>query len=295
MPFRKIVVTGARGQLGQALCRMLGPVAVPTDLPELDITSAKDLWHFLESVSPDAVINAAAFTRVDAAEDQPELAHAVNAQAVAYLAEYCRRKSCPLVQVSTDYVFGGDQARFTPYREEDPVAPVNVYGRTKWEGEQHARSVQHHVIVRTCGLYGELGANSPGNFVETILRKAQSGQTLRVVDDQVCSPSYVPHVARALLFLLQGHHWGTYHVVNAGQTSWFGFARKIIQHAGLTTEVIPIRSGEYPAKAKRPGYSVLDCSKYLGLRGAPPLPPWDEALREYLIARQSWLQPPAEG
>ncbi len=281
----RILVTGAKGQLGEELCRILGPQSIPADLPEVDITCWDSLRRFLEDTRPTAVINAAAYTRVDKAEDEPEQARAVNALAVGYIAKYCTANECPLVQISTDYVFGGDQARRTPYSEEDPPAPVNVYGATKLEGEKEARRCRRHIIVRTCGLYGRLGANSPGNFVETILQKARQGQVLRVVNDQVCSPSYVPHIARAILFLLENEHWGTYHVVNLGQSTWFKFACTILELAGLDVPCIPISSLEYPARARRPAYSVLDCSKYLKLAGAPPLPPWEVALREYLASR----------
>ncbi len=286
MTYQKVVVTGARGQLGQALCRMLGPVAIPADLPEIDITSKKHLHAFLKSVTPAAIINTAAFTRVDAAEDQPELARAINALAVGYLAEYCRQTGCVLVQVSTDYVFGGDTSRTIPYQEDDPPAPINVYGRTKWEGELEAARTPRHIIVRTCGLYGELGPNSPGNFVETILKKAQRGETLRVVNDQVCSPSYVPHVARAIMFLMNKGYWGIFHVVNGGQTTWYRLAQKIVELAGFHVPILPITSAEYPARARRPHYSVLDSSKYRTLEGAPPLPHWEEAIHEFLMSRK---------
>ena len=281
----RILVTGAKGQLGEELCRILGPQSIPADLPEIDITCWDSFQRFLEDTRPTAVINAAAYTRVDKAEDEPEQARTVNALAVRHIAKYCITNGCPLVQISTDYVFGGDQTRRTPYSEEDPPAPVNVYGATKLEGEQEATRCPRHIIVRTCGLYGRLGANSPGNFVETILQKARQGQVLRVVNDQVCCPSYVPHVARAILFLLENEYWGTYHVVNSGQTTWFDFACTILELAGLDVPCIPISSAEYPARARRPAYSVLDCSKYLHLPGAPPLPPWEAALREYLANR----------
>ena len=278
-------MTGAKGQLGSELCRILGPQSIPADLPEIDITCWDSFRRCLEDTCPTAIINAAAYTRVDKAEDEPEQARAVNALAVTHIAKYCITNACPLVQISTDYVFGGDLTRRTPYSEDDPPAPVNVYGATKLEGEQEARRCPQHIVVRTCGLYGRLGANSPGNFVETILQKARQGQVLRVVNDQVCCPSYVPHIAKAVLFLLENEHWGTYHVVNSGQTTWFNFACTILELAGLDVPCIPISSAEYPARARRPAYSVLDCSKYLQLPGAPPLPPWEVALREYMANR----------
>lgn len=286
MVFDRILVTGAKGQLGQELCRKLGSRAVGADLPELDITDYGRLRDFLERVRPQAIINTAAYTRVDQAEDEPEKAWSVNAGAVAFLAEWCSQAGCPLVQISTDYVFGSDASRRTPYREDDPPGPINVYGQTKLEGEKQAVRVPQHIIVRTCGLYGRLGENSPGNFVETILRRARQGQMLRVVDDQHCCPSYVPHVARAILFLLENRCWGIYHVVNSGETTWFNFAQRILDLARIPGKVVPIGSSEYPAKARRPSYSVLDCTKFLTLPGAPPLLSLDEALREYLESRE---------
>lgn len=287
MKFSRVLITGAKGQLGQELCRLLRGAAIPADLPEVDITSRHKLWMFLNDVKPEAIINAAAFTRVDLAEELPEAARAVNVLGVRHLAEFALVASIPLVHISTDYVFGGDESRTTPYREDDPPRPVNVYGQTKLEGEREAMQCPRHIVVRTCGLYGELGPLSPGNFVETILRKAREQRVLRVVNDQICCPSYVPHVAGAILFLLAHSHWGLFHVVNTGQTSWFEFACAIVARAGLDCEVVPISSSEYPARARRPRYSVLDCSKFLALPGAPPLPHWQEALDEYFAATRA--------
>jgi dTDP-4-dehydrorhamnose reductase len=281
-----IAVTGSAGQLGAELCRQLGAEAVGLDLPDCDLTDRDGLWAALQRLRPQAVINAAAYTRVDQAETDVELCELVNARGVAYLVEACRRLDCPFVQVSTDYVFGGDRARRTPYRETDEPAPRGVYARTKLEGERYAQQWPQHYIVRTCGLYGMLGPRSAGNFVATMLRLGQSGRPLRVVNDQRCTPSYVPQVARAIRFLLSTRAYGLYHVVNAGETTWYHMAVEIFRQVGLDVSVQPITSAEYGARAPRPLYSVLDTAKYQALPGAPVLDSWQQALHEYLSVQR---------
>jgi len=204
------------------------------------------------------------------------------------LAEACRRLDCLLVEISTDYVFGGDAGPRVPYRETDEPRPRGAYARSKLEGERHAAQWEKHFIVRTCGLYGRLGPRSGGNFVETMLRLGDQGRRLRVVNDQRLSPSYVPHVARAIRSLMRTDAFGTYHVVNTGETTWHDFAAEIFRQAGLDVRLEPITTSEYGAAAPRPGYSVLDTSKYHALRGSPPMPRWQEALAEYLAVRSSW-------
>jgi dTDP-4-dehydrorhamnose reductase len=209
-------------------------------------------------------------------------------QGVAHLVEACRTLDCPLVHISTDYVFGRTAGRETPYRETDEPCPQGVYAQTKLESELAARQWPKHLIVRTCGLYGRLAERSAGNFVETMLRLAGAGQRLRVVVDQRCTPTYTPHVVRAVRFLLGIEARGVYHVTSAGDTTWHAFAQEIFRQTGLAVPVEPIASAEWGALAPRPTYSVLDCSKYLALPGAPPLPRWQEALAEYLRHRSQW-------
>jgi len=320
-----VLVTGALGQLGAELCRRLGRQAVGVDLavaaeganyptvssdqPEtgrfrlerLDLTDRAEVLRTIRRMRPQAVINCAAYTAVDQAEKQPELARAINALAVSYLAEGCAEVDCGLIQISTDYVFGG-QPLGRPWREEDQPSPQNVYAQTKLEGEQAAAAWTKHIIVRTCGLYARPEDERAKNFVRTILRLAREGRPLRVVDDQHCTPSFVPHVAEAVLFLagFSGSdtptrwgggsathsgiatrtHWGIYHVTNRGQTTWYQFACEILLLAGLDVPVEPITSEQYPALARRPQYSVLDTSRYHAL-GGPPMPDWLSALGEY--------------
>ena len=228
-----IAVTGSGGQLGSELCRQFGPQAVGLDLPEFDLTSHEAVVARLEQIRPRAVVNTAAYTQVDQAEEEAERCRAVNAKGVAYLVESCRRLNCVLVQVSTDYVFGGDRTRSTPYTETDPPAPQGVYATTKLEGERLAACWEKHFIVRTCGLYGLPGPQASGNFVETMLRLAGQRGHLPSMSDQRCTPSYTVHVARAIRFLLSARAFGTYHLVNTGETNWFDFAAEIFARAGI--------------------------------------------------------------
>jgi len=282
----RVAVTGAYGQLGSELCRLLGADAVPLEIDTLDLTDGPAVEKALADLRPDAVVNCAAYTRVDRAESEPQQCRAVNATALEHLARACKRLECPLVQISTDYVFGGEPDRTTPFRENDPPSPRGVYARTKFEGEQAAaRHLRKHLIVRTCGLYARPTDERAVNFVRTMLRLAHTGKELRVVADQHCTPSYVPHVARAVLFLLGVPHgapalWGIYHVVNRGATTWYEFAAEVFRLAGVDVSLRPITTAEYGAAAPRPAYSVLDTAKYHAL-GGPAMPDWRTALAEY--------------
>lgn len=283
----KIVVTGAGGQLGSELCRQSGADVAGVDLPEFDLTDREAVLRTLAEIGPAAVINTAAYNQVDKAEEEIELCRAVNAGGVAHLVEACRQLNAVLVQVSTDYVFGRDWGRRTPYRETDQPGPLGVYAHTKFEGERHAAQWDNHFIVRTSGLYGEPGPRSGGNFVAAMVRLAERRHYVQVVDDQHVTPSYVPHVARAIRFLLGTEAYGTYHVVNSGETTWYDFAAEIFRQLGMKVELETISTAEYAARAPRPAYSVLDTSRYHALPGSPPMPTWQEALAEYLRSHPS--------
>lgn len=276
---KSVVVLGAAGQLGAELCRQLGKASVILPRSSLDITNSPEVSRQLCALNPTAVINAAAWTDVDAAEDAPEKCRAVNATAVAGLARACGELRCPLVHFSTDYVFGAEGTRAVPYTEGDPPAPINVYGQSKWEGEQLAAGHDQLLIIRTCGLYTSPSASGQHrNFVNTILNLASTRPEIRVVNDQRCTPSFVPDVARATLFLLSSGRFGTYHIVNAGSATWYEFAQEIVEHCDKSIEVIPITSEEFAARARRPAYSVLDTAKYK-TTGGPPLSHWKDALQ----------------
>jgi dTDP-4-dehydrorhamnose reductase len=281
----RIVVVGAEGTLGSELCRQLGSQAVGVDLPEFDLAGRDSVAAKLDQIGPQAVINAAAFTQIDQAEEESPRCQAVNAEGVGHLVECCRRLDCVLVQVSTDYVFGGDAGRAIPYTETDPPAPLSVYGKTKLEGESRAAGWERHFIVRTCGLYGLPGARAGDNFVETILRMASRGERLRVVNDQRCTPSYTGHIARGIRFLLSTGVYGTYHLVNRGETTWFDFATEILRRSGIDVAVEPVTTEQYGARAPRPHYSVLSTAKYHALPDRPTMPRWQDALSQYLAIR----------
>ena len=278
----KTLIFGARGQLGQELCTQMAPHGIPLDLPDADITDRHTVADIFEQLKPACVVNAAAFTKVDAAEQQPAVCRRVNAVGPRNLAEACEKRKIPLVHFSTDYVFCGSTQR-TPFRETDAVAPEGVYAVTKYEGEKHvAETCEKHLILRTCGLYGKPGPNTPGNFVETMRRLGSERKNLRIVADQHCTPTWIPNLVQATRFLLKTEAWGLYHLTNRGETTWLEFAQEIFRLCGLTPEVSPITTAEWNAPSPRPLYSVLDTGKYHSLEGALEMPEWREALARYL-------------
>lgn len=239
----------------------------------------------VRELRPTAVINSAAYTKVDLAEKEIDACRAINATAVGYLAEACAAVDAHLVEISSDYVFGSADAPHVPRVESDPVAPQGVYARTKHEGDLAAAKYARHTIVRTCGLYGhpDPTAKAP-NFVDTMLRLGRERPLVRVVGDQHCTPSYVRHVARAVVFLAEGGHRGLYHVTNRGATTWHDLAAEVFRLAMLPVKLEQITTAEYGAPAPRPCWSVLDTSKYHAL-GGPAMPEWREAVAEYLATR----------
>jgi dTDP-4-dehydrorhamnose reductase len=283
----KIAVTGACGQLGRELCRQLGATATALDIDTLDLTDGHAVLDRMLALKPEAIINCAAYTQVDQSESEPELCRAVNATAVEHLVSVCNRLDCPLVQVSTDYVFGAATREQRPWREDDPTSPQGVYAQTKLAGERAAARHPKHLIVRTCGLYARPGSPRAVNFLGTMLRLGGTRPELSVVADQHCTPTYVPHLARAIVFLLGAWDgrpapWGTYHVTNTGQTTWFDFAVEIFRQARMAVIVRPITTAEYGSAAARPSYSVLDTRAYHRL-GGPAMPDWKAALADYFL------------
>ena len=273
-----ILVTGANGQLGLSLQKIAPEYPahrfVFTDLPEGDITDAGRMEALVAGCGAEAIVNCAAYTAVDRAESDEAAAGRINADGPAVLAELAVRHGCRLIHVSTDYVFDGNGQ--SPYREEDAVGPVSVYGRTKLAGEERVcRSGGAGAIVRTAWLYSEFG----NNFVKTMLRLAGEGRTLRVVDDQYGTPTYATDLARALMVLVErsGEGMELFHYTDDGQTTWYGFAVEIFRQAGLPVEVVPVDTAGYPTAAKRPHYSVLAKEKIMEAGAA--VPPWREALR----------------
>jgi dTDP-4-dehydrorhamnose reductase len=288
----RLLVTGANGMLAHDVRRVAeraGHELVLVDLPELDITDEAAVGAFFERERPQASINCAAWTDVDGAEAQPDLAGAVNAQGAGNLARAAARIGTPLLHVSTDYVFDGTpplaaDGRPRPYVESDPTGPRSVYGRTKLEGERQVLAAcAQHTVVRTAWLYGVAGRN----FVDTMLRLADEREAVQVVDDQVGSPTWSGHLAPALLGLLERGVSGLVHLTGTGEVSWNGFAREIFRQAEVDCRVEAATSEQMARPAPRPAWSALASERAEVL----PMPPWQDGLAGYLAARAGFERP----
>ena len=257
--------------LGRDLVPMLereGYALDCVDVDHLEITQENQVHQTIDSCKPNLVINCAAYTGVDRAESEKDRAFAVNRDGAGFLAKACAKYRIPVIHISTDYIFDGKNRR--PYLEDDPVNPLNIYGLSKWEGEQAIRScLEEHIIIRTSWLFGASGQN----FVKTILRLAKEREEIQVVADQEGCPTWTGDLSHALTRLAgeiftnkKCVPWGTYHFCGKGNTTWYDFANCIIEEGKKrtplrTTRVMPIRTSDYPSPAKRPTWSVLDCSK----------------------------------
>ena len=281
---------GATGQLGREICRKLGPAAVPLHRNIADLNNPRQLRTAFVSLRPDVVINCAAWTDVDAAEGAQEACHAVNAHAVHQLATSCNDISATFVQLSTDYVYGGAKNRVAPYAEADLASPLNTYGESKLAGEEAASQAKKHLIVRTSGLYsvGDHGPVRGQNFADTMLCLARDRRDIKIVGDQHCTPSFVPHVADGILNLLLKQAWGLFHVVNAGSTTWHGFACALFQAAGVSVTTQEITSDQFPTAAPRPRFSVLSTDKFVASTGHS-LPYWRAGIAEYIQSMKPQL------
>lgn len=275
----KILVTGAGGQLGYDVCRTLDERKIEylgTASSELDIRNAAAVEHRIEEYCPDAVIHCAAYTKVDAAEDEPEHCWAVNVEGTKNIAAACRKTGAKMLYISTDYVFPGtgEQA----YEAGDPVGPVNVYGQSKLAGELAVQSLlEKFFIVRISWVFGKNG----NNFVKTMLRLAETRTELNVVCDQTGSPTYTADLAPLLCDMVQTERYGIYHATNDGICTWAEFAQEIFALSGKNVTVHPIPSEAYPTKAERPLNSRLS-KRSLTAGGFSLLPPWQNALNRYL-------------
>jgi len=274
----KVLITGAGGQLGRALVEELGRrdwEVVATDLPELDISDREAVRRVFAAQTPEVVINAAAATRVDDLEADPDLALRVNALGPRNLATACRRLGAKLVQVSTDYVFDGSKA--DPYVEWDEPGPRSVYGKSKLLGETLVREqCPDHFIVRTAWLYGLPGPN----FVNAILARAKAGRELLVVHDQRGTPTSALALAPQILALAATEAFGTYHATCQGEATWYEFALLILARAGLEVTVRPCTTQEFPRPAPRPANSILE-NRLLKLEGLDLMPSWEEAYSRF--------------
>ena len=269
----RVLVAGGEGQLGQELAELLpgrGHEATALSRRELDITDAGAVDGAIEEHAPEVVINAAAFTNVDLCETETERAYAVNALGPRNLARACERLGASLLHVSTNYVFDGGQER--PYEPFDAARPISAYGRTKLAGEEHVmRLTNRWTVVRTAGVYGR-----GHNFVRTMLRVAAERDVLKVKDDELISPTYAADLAEGIVVVIEGRHYGLYHLTNSGFCSWYEFAEEIFSLADVEVEVVPIPGSEYPLPAARPANGVLSAL------GSPELRHWREALEDHL-------------
>ena len=293
----KMLIYGAGGQLGFELMRqgrVLGLDIHGIDFPQTDITDKVRITNDFAEFNPELVVNAAAYTNVDGAESEPELAWAINRDGPAHLARRCAENKVPFIHISTDYVFDGTQ-KF-PYRETDPVSPLGVYGRSKAEGEAVVRALSdEHIILRTAWLYGAHGQN----FVKAILKLAAEKEVIRVVADQYGSPTSASDLAETIIAIADRLRrpspadWGTYHYCGKGVTNWHAFAESIValsrpQGKIKAIRVEPITSAEYPTKARRPAYSALDCHLIGRQFGISPKP-WQDSLNR--IIQRLWSTP----
>lgn len=278
----KVAILGAGGQLGTDLRRVMADWDVtPFRHADLDICDYQAVRKALEESDPDVVVNAAGYVRVDDAESQPEEAFRVNAFGVRNLAQVCAARGCILMHVSTDYVFDGRQS--VPYTEDDCPNPVNVYGASKLAGEGFVRNLcPRHFVVRSSGLYGAAGSSGKGgNFIVTMLGLAKEGKPIRVVNDQVLTPTYTRDLAEMMRELLKTGAFGLYHATNAGQCSWYEFAERAFGLSGSLPDLAPTSSQAYRSLARRPSYSVLSVTNVSRTTGID-VRPWSEALADYL-------------
>jgi len=283
----KLLIIGAKGQLGSELvreCNRKKFSCLALDLPEFNITDTSQVEKTLAAFKPSIVINASAYTNVDKAETEPEIAFTVNSDGPANLAESCDKNRIPIIHISTDYVFDGSKGQ--PYAESDPISPLGVYGKSKEEGESKLRSIlKQHIILRTSWLYGTYG----NNFVKTMLRLGSEKEVIKVVSDQYGCPTCAADLAKAVVDISKQITqnpkiaWGTYHYCGLGTTTWHKFAKAIFEIASQyqnfkVTSVEAITTAQYPTRAKRPAFSALDCSlikKHFGINTKP----WQESLK----------------
>ena len=288
-----ILLIGCTGQLGQELQQTLAPYGdlIAVGRPAVDLAQPDTLRQLIGELHPHLVINAAAYTAVDKAETEPELALAINATAPGILAQETQKQQAFLVHISTDYVFDGRQNH--PYQEIDPTNPLSVYGQTKLAGEQAIReNCERHLILRTSWVYGTHGKS---NFVKTMLRLGAEREEIRVVADQIGSPTWTGDIASAIAELIPQlkHSDGTYHYTNSGVASWYDFAVAIFEEADSlgfplkVKRVVPITTADYPTPAQRPAYSVLSCAKISAVLELAPH--WRQALRKMLAELKSHI------
>ena len=286
----RILLIGSEGQLARDLTRALSRhELVLRSHQEMEIRDDLAVRHAVSEVEPECIINTAAYHRVDECEDRPELAFAVNAAGVCNVARAAQQNGAKLVHFSTDFVFDGKKR--SPYTEADRPNPQSVYAMSKWTGERLVeRYCEKHYVIRTCGLYGAGGsASKGGNFVRSILRAAEHGKPLRVVADQIVTPTSTADLAKKVEQLLEHESYGLYHMTNTGECSWFEFAKEALRLTGVVAHITPVSSEEYGAKAQRPAYSVLDNTRMRAL-GIEEFRPWQSALADFVREERQQLR-----
>ena len=275
----RILVTGVKGQLGHDVMNELakrGHTGIGVDVEEMDITDAKKVNEVIRASEVEAVIHCAAYTAVDAAEDQVELCRKINAEGTENIAKVCKELDIKMMYISTDYVFDGEGTR--PWEPDDERHPLNVYGLTKYEGELAVEKyLDKFFTIRIAWVFGVNGKN----FIKTMLKLSETHDELNVVDDQIGSPTYTYDLAVLLVDMIETEKYGIYHATNEGLCCWYEFACEIFRLAGRDVKVNPVSSDEFPTKAKRPHNSRMDKSK-LTENGFTPLPAWQDALKRYL-------------
>lgn len=277
----KFLVTGVKGQLGYDICKVLrkkGYEAVGVDIEEMDLTKEEQVRSTILGQGMDGVFHCAAYTAVDKAEDEVELCRKVNVDGTKYIATACKEEQIPLLYLSTDYIFHGEGEN--EWKEDgEEISPLNVYGQTKYEGEQWIRElVEQHFIVRISWVFGKNGAN----FIKTMIRLGKERGKVQVVADQIGSPTYTKDLAKLLVAMMESDKYGTYHATNEGVCSWYEFACEIFKQAGMKeVEVTPVSSEAFPTKAKRPHNSQMSKEK-LEKNGFFRLPTWQDAVGRYL-------------
>lgn len=275
----KVLVTGVKGQLGYDVVNELtkrGHIAIGTDIEEMDITDKNSVDSVIKENMPEAVIHCAAYTAVDAAEDNVEICRKINAEGTQNIADVCKKLDIKMIYISTDYVFDGEGER--PWEPEDERTPLNVYGQTKYEGELAVQNtLDKYFIVRIAWVFGVNGKN----FIKTMLNLGKTRDSLTVVNDQFGSPTYTYDLAKLLVDMVETEKYGIYHATNEGICTWYEFACEIFRAAGMNVKVSPVSASEYPAKAKRPSNSRMSKEK-LTENGFDKLPTWQDALARYL-------------
>ena len=274
----RVLVTGVKGQLGYDVMNELagrGHEGIGVDIQEMDITDAASVEKVITEAAPDAVIHCAAYTAVDAAEDNVDLCRRVNAGGTENIARVCKALNCKMMYISTDYVFNGQGTR--PWEPDDKREPLNVYGQTKYEGELAVETLEKFFLVRIAWVFGVNGKN----FIKTMLNLGKTRDHLTIVADQIGSPTYTYDLARLLVDMILTDKYGIYHATNEGICNWYEFACEIFRQAGMKVDVAPVPASEYPTKAKRPENSRMSKEK-LTENGFEKLPTWQDALHRYL-------------